>query len=177
MKKIVPWCAGWVLGLSLWALLPVLSGQEMHEMASAKLSDHLEITGIDGTKIEVTPAELKTLPHKTVTVFNAHIKKEETYSGIVLAELLARVHAPVGEALKGKLFMTGVVAEGTDGYRVLYSIAEVDPAMHTGDVIVADTVNGEPIAKNGAFQLINTEDKRPARWVRNLEAIEVVGVK
>jgi hypothetical protein len=95
----------------------------------------------------------------------------------VLGDLLAKVHVPLGEALKGKLFMTGVVAEGTDGYRVLYSLAEVDPVMHKGDVIVADTVNGEPIQGNGAFQLINTEDTRPARWVRNLDSIAVVKVE
>jgi hypothetical protein len=43
------------------------------------------------------------------------------------------------------------VAEGTDGYKVLYSIAEVDPAVHSGDVIVADTLNGHKLRDDGAF--------------------------
>jgi hypothetical protein len=147
----------------------------MHAMA-AQPSDHLDLHGLDGSTFHITPAELKVMPHKTISVFNAHIKKQESYSGVPLADLLLKVHAPVGDALKGKLFATGVLAEGTDGYKVLYSIAEVDPVMHTGDVIVADTVNGEPLTTTGAFQLINTEDKRPARWVRNLDSITVIPV-
>lgn len=73
--------------------------------------------------------------------------------------------------------MIGVIAEGTDGYRVLYSLAEIDPAIHTGDVIVADTLDGHKLNSDGAFKLVSTEEKRPAQWVRNLTAISVVNVK
>jgi hypothetical protein len=31
--------------------------------------------------------------------------------------------------------------------------------------------DGQPLGKNGPFQLIVAEDKRPARWVHNLESI------
>ena len=150
--------------------------QEMHEATAPKQSESLEIRGLDGMTQTLTPADLKALPHKSLTVFNAHSKKSESYSGVVLADLLVRVNAAVGEKLKGKLFMTGVIAEGADGYQVLYSVAEVDPLMHNGDVIVADAVDGQPLGRNGAFQLINTEDKRPARWVRNLDHIFVIPV-
>jgi len=136
-------------------------------------STSLSITGLDGAVLTLSPAELKALPRISVNVFNAHMKKNETYSGVRLSDLLAKLHVPLGEELKGKLFMTGVVAKGTDGYQVLYSLAEVDPAMHNGQVMVADAVDGHPLGPNGAFQLINTEDKRPARWVRNLNSISV----
>ena len=78
--------------------------------------------------------------------------------------------------MRGPLFMLGVVAEGTDGYKVLYSLAEINPAIHTGQVLVADTLNGKPIAADGAFKMISTEEKRPARWVRNLDKISVITV-
>jgi Ni,Fe-hydrogenase maturation factor len=84
---------------------------------------------------------------------------------------------PLGEAVRGKLFMVGVVAAGTDGYGVLYSLAEVDPAIHTGDVIVADTVDGKKLDKDGAFKMVSSEERRPARWVRNLTSISVVKVE
>ena len=163
--------------LTLPCSIPAAFAQEMHEATVSKQSDSLELRGLDGAQQTLTPADLKAFPHKTVTVFNAHSKKIESYSGVVLADLLAKVNAPVGEKLKGKLFMMGVVAGGTDGYQVLYSVAEMDPAMHGGDVIVADTVDGQPLGRNGAFQLINTEDKRPARWVRNLDHIFVTPVE
>ncbi len=117
------------------------------------------------------------MPHKTVAVFNAHSKANETYSGVPLAELLSKVGLPLGEALRGKLFLVGVVATGSDGYSVLYSLAEVDPATHTGDVIVADTVDGQKIGKDGAFKMVSSEERRPARWVRNLTSISVVKVE
>ena len=53
---------------------------------------------------------------------------------------------PLGPALKGKAFLMYVVAEGTDRYRVLYSLSEVDPVNHTGEVLVADTMNGAALA-------------------------------
>jgi hypothetical protein len=44
----------------------------------------------------------------------------------------------------------------------------------TGEVIVADTLNGHPLpAASGPFRLIVSEDKRPARSVRNLVSIEL----
>ena len=73
--------------------------------------------------------------------------------------------------------MIGIVAAGTDGYGVLYSLAEVDPAIHTGDVIVADTVDGQKLVKDGAFKMVSSEERRPARWVRNLTSISVVKVE
>lgn len=164
--------------LTLGLLVPALrhcQSQEMHESV-AKPSASLQLRGLDGTELTVSPADLKALPHKTIHVFNAHLKRQESYSCVPLADLLSKVHVPLGGGLKGKLFATAVTAEGTDGYRVVYSLAEVDPAMHNGDVLVADVVDGEALTKNGAFQLINTEDKRPARWVRNLDRIVVESV-
>jgi hypothetical protein len=87
--------------------------------------------------------------------------------------LLARLDAPLGEKLRGKALAMYVVAEGTDKYRAVYSLAEIDPAFHTGTVIVADREDGQPIAKDGPFKLVNTEDNRPARWVRNLASIQL----
>jgi hypothetical protein len=90
--------------------------------------------------------------------------------------LLIAAHAPLGDMLHWKAMTTGVVARGSDGYEVLLSLAEVDPTFHGGDVIVADALDGKPIEKNGPFQLVVSEDKRPARWVRNLTTLTVVDV-
>lgn len=45
---------------------------------------------------------------------------------MALTELLAKVGVPVGDQIKGKLFLAGIIAEGTDHYRVLTSISSSD---------------------------------------------------
>lgn len=113
------------------------------------------------------------MPRLTVRVHSPHTKADETYQGVELSVLLARLDAPLGEKLRGKALAMYVVVEGTDKYRAVYSLAEIDPAFHTGTVIVADREDGQPIANDGPFKLVNTEDKRPARWVRNLASIQL----
>jgi hypothetical protein len=171
------------IATSLVALLLSLSGvsvvdaQEMDHSRPSVPSSHLTVRGLDGKTLTISPDELGALPHKTVAVFNAHTKANEKYSGVVLADLLAKIDVPLGEKVKGRLFMIAIIAEGTDSYRVLYSLAEVDPAIHTGDVIVADSVDGRKLGKDGVFKIVSTEERRPARWVRNLTEISVVEVK
>ena len=115
-----------------------LSPSRWSTPAPSSPSTHLTIKTYDGKTLTLSPEELAALPHKSVSVFNAHSKANETYSGVPLADLLGKVGVPLGESVRGKLFLTGVVASGMDGYGVLYSLAEVDPSIHTGDVIVAD---------------------------------------
>jgi hypothetical protein len=148
----------------------------MEHSAPSTPSTHLTIKTYEGKTLTLSPDELAALPHKSVSVLNAHSKANETYSGVPLADLLSKVGVPLGENVRGKLFMIGVVAEGIDNYRVLYSLAEVDPAIHTGDVIVADTLDGQKLTKDGAFKMVSSEEKRPARWVRNLTSISVIQV-
>lgn len=140
-------------------------------------STHLKIQGLDGKSITLSADEFASLPHKTVSVFNSHSKASEKYSGVPVADLLEKVGVPLGEEVKGKLFLTGIVAEGTDNYGVLYALAEVDPTIHTGEVIVADSVDDHKLENDGAFKMVSTEERRPARWVRNLVSIVVIEVK
>ena len=156
--------------------LTLCGAQQMEHSAPSAPSTHLTIKSYEGKTLTLSPDELAALPHKSVSVFNAHSKANETYSGVPLADLLSKVGVPLGENVRGKLFMIGVVAEGMDNYRVLYSLAEVDPAIHTGDVIVADTLDGQKLTKDGAFKMVSSEEKRPARWVRNLTSISVIQV-
>ncbi len=122
-----------------------------------------------------TPATLAALPHTTVTVHNEHTKADDTYSGVPLMDLLTPLGVPAGPHGAGvRLYL---VAEGSDGYKAVYSVGEVNPALHDTTVIVADTENGKPLAGDGPLKLIDTRDKHPARWVRNLVAIKVLAAE
>lgn len=121
-----------------------------------------------------TFADLKAMPRITVTVHNTHANADETYSGVRLADLLNKVGAPLGGELRGQALTNYIVATGADGYQAVLALAEVDPNFHTGEVLVADAMNGRPLdTHSGPLQLVLTEDKRPARSVRNLTTVEL----
>jgi hypothetical protein len=125
-------------------------------------------------QISVSLDSIKSLPHKTVIIHNPHENADETYSGVPVIELLRQVGAPVGKDVHGKALAEYVVATGSDGYKAVLALAEVEPDFHPGDVLVADTVNGKPLdAKIGPFRLVVFDDKRPARSVRNLISVEL----
>jgi hypothetical protein len=146
-------------------------------VASGK-GDVLFLRGPSHDAVSLSASVLKALPHITVTVHNPHANAEETYSGVRLADLLAKVGAPIGSELRGKALANYVVATGSDGYQAVLALGEVDPGFHPGEVIVADSMDGKALdAHSGPFKLVVTEDKRPARSVRNLTNIEVKSVQ
>lgn len=122
----------------------------------------------------LTRPELKALPQTTVKVHNARSKTDETYTGVRVADLLAKMNAPLGQKLHGLALSAFLVATGSDGYAAVLALAEADPTFHSGEVIVAYRLNGKPLdAKSGPFKLIVTDDKRQARWIPNLVSIEL----
>jgi hypothetical protein len=169
MKRLLLLAAAWTLALAAPAQMPAQMAQHQPSAPTTQLT----LRALDGKSVTLSPADLAALPHKTVTVMNHHTSANETYSGVALSDLLAKIGAPQGSDVKGKLFLLGVIATGTDNY----AIAETDPTIHTGDILIADLMNGQKLDKDGAFKLVSTEEKRPARWVRNLATISLVEVK
>ena len=143
--------------------------EEMHH--ATEPSGPLKITFGDKT-VEWTSPSLGALPHTTITVYNEHAKTNQTYSGVALTDLLTPMGVPAKP--RGKDFRLYVVAEGSDGYQVVYSLGEITPDVHDGTVLVADQLDGKSLGNNGLFQLVATGEKRPARWVRNLVAVRVL---
>jgi DMSO/TMAO reductase YedYZ molybdopterin-dependent catalytic subunit len=136
----------------------------------------LRIGGAVSTPLVLTVADLKKMPRKTLSVVNPHDKKKETYEGVLLEKLLHRAGVPQGEQLRGHAMATYVTAEAADGYRVVFSLAELDSGILESEVIVADTLDGAPlVTQQGPFRLVAPHEKRPARWVRMLKSITVVG--
>jgi DMSO/TMAO reductase YedYZ molybdopterin-dependent catalytic subunit len=137
-------------------------------------SNVLVIEAGPGERGVFTVASLAEYPQTKVTVFDHHTNKDVTYAGVPLMELLAHLGVVHGKDLKGKALADYVVATGADGYVSVVALGEVDPEFHPGVVLVADELDGKPLdAKTGPFRLVVSEDKRPARSVRNLVKIEV----
>ena len=134
----------------------------------------LRISGA-GTTLVLSATDLKKMPRKTLSVSNPHDQKQETYEGVLLEEILHRAGAPQGERLRGAALASYVVAEAEDGYRVVFSLAELDSGILDSEVLVADTLDGAALpAKVGPFRLVAPHEKRAARWVRMLKSLAVV---
>ncbi len=182
MRKLI-WTPAFVPVVAVVIVMAVLAPASLHSQSAAqpagemKMDSHsapsttLRIT-YGGKTEDWTPATLAALPHTTITVYNEHAKASQTYSGVPLSALLTRLGVP--EKPRGKDFRLYLLAEGTDGYGVVYSVGEVTPDIHDGTTLVADTLDSKPRTDNGQFQLVTTGEKRPARWVRNLASIRVL---
>ena len=132
---------------------------------------------VNGKTTSFTAAELSGLPQKTVKVHNSHNQADETYNGVGLSDLLSKAGFAVTPAAQRQMLRSYVRAEGTDHYWILYSLVEIEPSEHSGDVIVATSLDGHSLGADGQLKLISTEDRKPQRWVRNLEAITVKQVE
>jgi len=160
----IRWLAAAVLALSL--------GQQSN--GPAQNAAELRISGDVATPLTLSVSDLRNMPRQTVKVVNPHEKKEEIYEGVAIRELLRRAGIPQNDKLRGSAMATYVVAEAADGYRVVYSLAELDSDFQDSEVIVADTLNGSPLGeKQGPFKMVAPHDKRPARWIRMLKSVTV----
>jgi DMSO/TMAO reductase YedYZ molybdopterin-dependent catalytic subunit len=153
----------------------------MHGQAAASsstaVSAQITVSGDVEKPLSLSMDDLRHLPRQTISAKNEHAAKDEVYEGTSLAGLLKQAGVVQGPRLRGKAMATYVVAEGADGYKVIFSLAELDSDFEDSGVLVADTLDGKPLDdKLGPLRLVAPHDKRPARWVRMLRSIQVVNV-
>lgn len=124
--------------------------------------------------LTLKPADLAGMPRTKITVKQAD-GRGVTYEGVLVAELLKRAGAPMGKQLRGEAVASYVVASATDGYRAIFSLAELDPDFTGSEIIVADRTNGDALLPDqGPIRIVVPKDNAGARSVRMLERIEVI---
>lgn len=135
----------------------------------------LTIKGPAGQTVTVTAAEVAKLPRASF-LFDAHGQKH-TYEGPLLIDVLAKAGVPTGKELRGPALANAVVVRASDGYAVVYGLAELDPGTRPNRVILADKADGAALdAKDGPFKVVAEGDLRPARGARLVTSIEVVNL-
>jgi DMSO/TMAO reductase YedYZ molybdopterin-dependent catalytic subunit len=166
-----------VLALNLSVASPAARGQSGAASLTTSTPAALTVSGDVAKPLSLSLEDLRQQPRQTISVKNEHSGKDEMYEGTSLAGLLKRAGVPQGSALRGKAMTTYVLAEGSDGYKVIFSLAELDSDFEDSGVIVADTADGKPVGdKLGPVRLVVPHDKRATRWVRMLRSIQVVNV-
>jgi hypothetical protein len=113
---------------------------------------------------------------RSEAVLSAHGHTSQC-SGVALAALAARAGLPTGEALRGDALRLLLVVAARDGYRVAFTLGEIDPKLGGKPVLLADSCDGKPLAAdNGPLRLVVPGEARAARSVRQVEAISVVAL-
>lgn len=98
-----------------------------------------------------------------------------TYEGVLLRQVLQQASAPQGQQLRGSSLARYLVVEGADGYKVVFSLPELDPAFGNRLVLLADRRDGHALATDEVpLRLVIPDDQRRARWVRKIIRMQVM---
>jgi DMSO/TMAO reductase YedYZ molybdopterin-dependent catalytic subunit len=125
----------------------------------------------------IDASELHKLPRAETRTTDPHDPaKEIVYSGTPLVEVLKAggLLLDSGMASIRETVTMTVLVEATDGYRAVFSLAELDPELTDRVILLADTKDGQSLPpREGPFRVIVPGEKRPARWVRQVKAVTV----
>ena len=118
-------------------------------------------------------AALAAMPRASATAAT-HDEKPAVWQGVALEEIVHHTGVPEGTAMRGRAMARFVRITASDGYQVVFSAGELDPAFGNTQVILAEQKDGQPLTTDGPYRLVVPGDKRAARWVRNVATIEVI---
>ena len=97
------------------------------------------------------------------------------YEGVLLREILRRAGAPQGESLRGGALQLSVLVKAADNYKVVFSLAELDPLFTNKQVVLVFRRNGAELdATAGPLRLVIPDEKRQARWVRQVTELKII---
>src|ERR1700746_3828062 len=136
----------------------------------------VQVTGSVKQALTLTADDLAKMPRATVRTMNNGM--ETVYEGVWLHDVLKKAGVPQGGELRGKALASYVLAQAQDGYQVVFSLGELDPAFIDNEILLADTANGKALfGAQGRFRLVVPKDKPGARSVRMLTRLEVVELR
>lgn len=162
------------LGLLIFILFSPVAAQVTQKPAAEAIL-RLEVEGAKG--LELKKADTTKLLRIEVRGKD-HDGKESVYSGFELREILKIAGVKFGKELRGANLALFLMAEAADGYRAVFALPELDAEFTDKKIILADMQEGKPLSeKNGPWQIIVPDEKRHARWVRQVIALKVKAAK
>jgi DMSO/TMAO reductase YedYZ molybdopterin-dependent catalytic subunit len=101
--------------------------------------------------------------------------KEHTFKGVMLWTILGSAGVTLGKDLRGENLAKYALVKASDGYEVVFSLPEIDPEFSDKIILLAYEVDGKTLAATeGPFRLVVPQDKKQARWIRQLTSIQVI---
>src|ERR1700730_17892321 len=128
-----------------------------------------------GTQVVLARADIEALPRIKVTTGASGMST--TYEGVPLKAVLERAGIGFGEPLRGKRLASCLLVEAADGYRVVIALPELDPAFTDRQIVIAVLRDGNLLdEKEGPYRIVIPDEKRMARWVRQVKTLRIVDV-
>jgi len=145
--------------------------------SASQQAQQLTVQADSGKQVVLSRADLEALPHIKVTA-SEHSSGPVVFEGVSLKSVLEKAGVTFGEAMKGPRLANCLLVEAADGYRVVLALPELDPAFTDKQTALVFLRDGKPLGeKEGPYRIVIPDDKRMARWVRQVTALKIVEVK
>lgn len=136
----------------------------------------ITVRRVDGSERRVTAAEILALPRIAVDAVDHGASTR--FEGVDLRALLHLADVGRTDSLRGPALRRAVLLIGTDGYAAMMALADLDPSLGGRRVLVVNRANGQPLPPDqGPWRAVIADDRRAARWVRQLVRVELVDVQ
>lgn len=156
------------LSYALTTLFTLLMMGRIHAQAI------LDIDGDVAQKVELTMADFHRLPMQQYAT--THQRGDTVlYDVVRLVDVLALAGVPTRDQLKGEELQKLVVVTAGDGYKVLFTLPELDPKTDEAAVLLAIGQDGNLLNKAvGPLRIIAPNDRLHSRWVREVRYVDIV---
>jgi hypothetical protein len=133
-----------------------------------------QVTGAVKQELTLTASDPAKMPRASVRMTNKGMAT--VYESVWFHEVLKRAGLPQGSKLRGKALAGDVPAQAQDGYQVVFSLGEIDPAFIDNEILLADTANGKPLfgaQGRSGWWCQKTSRARSARMLTKLEVVQL----
>ena len=121
-------------------------------------------------------SDIESLPHVKVTTHAS--ETSTTFEGVTLKTVLEKGGVEFGHSMRGKRLASCLLVEAADGYRAIIALPEIDPDFTDKQIVLAYLQDGKPLdAKAGPYRIVIPDERRMARWVRQVTTLKIVDVQ
>ena len=133
----------------------------------------VKVTGEVLKPLTLSATDLASMPRTTAMARDKQ-GVEHSFSGVALADIFKEAGVTTGRQLRGENLAKYVLVTCADNYQVVFSLAELDSSFTDRVVILADQMEGKPLAPGvGPFRIVVPGEKKPARNCFQVTAIAI----
>ena len=130
----------------------------------------------EGKQTVLARSDIESLPHVKVATHGS--ENNSTFEGVALKTVLEKGGVEFGHSMRGQRLASCLLVEAADGYRAVIALPEIDPDFTDKQIVLAFLQDGKPLdAKAGPYRIVIPDEKRMARWVRQVTTLKIVDVQ